>query len=166
MKEKKGFTLAELIVFLALLGVVLAIGYRLFFLGQNTFTRGSDRFELQSEMRSAGDFLLDELRNAVEVEILDAPTDEADYHYIYLDGSRIVHKYNGSTKVITLPIIRDEDLFTLKKDSGNKNFLGIRMTGIRNGNTYDLSTEVFLKNIANLDPDSGKVIKYKKPSDQ
>jgi len=163
MKGKKGFTAAELIVFLALLGVMLAIGYRLLFFAQNTFARGGDRFQLQSEMRSAGDFLLDELRNAVEVEILDAPTNESGYHYIYIEGSKIIHKYNGSTKSLTSPILRDEELFVLKKDSGNRNFLGIHMTGIRNGNTYDLSTEGFLKNIANLDPDSGKVIKYKKP---
>lgn len=36
------------------------------------------------------------------------------------------------------------------------------MTGTLNGNTYNLSTEILLKNVVNKSPQSGKVIKYKK----
>lgn len=165
--RKQGFTLAELIVFLALLGVVLAIGYRLLFFGQNTFAMGSDQFQVQSELRTAGDFMINELRNAEEIDIINAAdlpaSPDHNYRYIYLEGSKIIHQHDGNVRELTGAIVQDQDIFEIRKDSGNRNFLSIRMTGMLNGHSYDLSTEILLKNVVNKDPKAGKAIKYKKP---
>ena len=161
--RKKGFTLVELIIFLALLGVVLAIGYRIFFFGQRAFAVGSDQFQLQSEIRKAGDFIIDEVRNATEIDIINTPFfAQTGYGYIYLHDSKIVYEYSGGTRDITDSLLKDEDVFSIRKDSDNRNYLCIDMTGTLNGNTYNLSTEILLKNVVNKSPQSGKVIKYKK----
>ena len=161
--RKKAFTLIELIIFLALLGVVLAIGYRLFFFGQRAFAVGSDQFQLQSEIRKAGDFIIDEVRNATEIDIINTPFfAQTGYGYIYLHDSKIVYEYSGGTRDITDSLLKDEDVFSIRKDSDNRNFLCIDMTGTLNGNSYNLSTEILLKNVVNKSPQSGKVIKYKK----
>ena len=162
MYRKKGFTLVELIIFLALLGVVLAIGYRIFFFGQRAFAVGSDQFQLQSEIRKAGDFIIDEVRNATEIDIINTPFfAQTGYGYIYLHDSKIVYEYSGGTRDITDSLLKDEDVFSIR-NSGNRNFLCIDMTGTLNGNSYNLSTEILLKNVVNKSPQSGKVIKYKK----
>lgn len=161
--RKKGFTLVELIIFLALLGVVLTIGYRIFFSGQNTYAMGSDQYQLQSEIRKAGDFIIDEVRNATEIDIINTPFfPQTGYGYIYLHDSKIVYEYSGGTRNITDSLVKDENVFSIRKDPDNRNFLCIDMTGTLNGNTYNLSTEILLKNVVNKSPQSGKVIKYKK----
>lgn len=163
MYRKNGFTLVELIIFLALLGVVLTIGYRIFFSGQNTYAMGSDQYQLQSEIRKAGDFIIDEVRNATEIDIINTPFfAQTGYGYIYLHDSKIIHEYSGGTRNITDSLVKDEDVFSIRKDSDNRNYLCIDMTGTLNGNTYNLSTEILLKNVVNKSPQSGKVIKYKK----
>lgn len=164
VNRKQGFTIIELVIFLTLLVLVLAIGYRILFFGQDTFALASDQYQLQSELRKAGDFILDEVRNATEIDIIPAPfTAQAGYGYIYLEDSKIVHRYDGSIQDITDPVLKDEDVFEIRKDSSDRNFLCLHMTGTVHEHTYTLSTEVLLKNVVNKSPQFGKVIRYIKP---
>lgn len=106
--------------------MVLAIGYRIFFFGQRAFAVGSDQFQLQSEIRKAGDFIIDEVRNATEIDIISATfTVQTGYGYIYLHDSKIIHEYSGSTRDITDSLVKDEDVFSIRKDSDNRNFYAL-----------------------------------------
>lgn len=165
--RKKGFTFIELLICLALVGLVLAICNRLFYIGQDAFSTGNDLFRLQTELRKAGDTLMDEIRYATEIDVLPSkPVSFASgYRYIYIEDSKLFRYYAGGAEAVTEPVIKDEDIFTIKKHPDNRNFLLINLTGTLNGNTYNLRTEVLLKNVSNLDPVTGKVLKYKMPFD-
>lgn len=162
--HRKGFTIVELIIVLTLLGIVLGVGYNLFFYGENTFRKGSNKYQLQSDVRLASDFISEEIRNAVEVDIISLPiTAQTGYHYIYLDGSIIKYLYNGNTENKTTAIMNNQAIFSIRKDSSNKNFLKITLKGKLDGQEYDLETEIYLSNISNKAATSGKAIRYKKP---
>jgi len=162
--HRKGFTIVELIIVLALLGIVLGVGYNLFFYGENTFRTGSSKYQLQSDVRLVSDFISEEIRNAVELDIVSLPiTAQTGYHYIYLDGATIKYQFNGKTENKTNAIMNDQAIFAIKKDANNKNFLKITLKGKLNGQEYDLATEIFLSNISNKAAASGKAIRYKKP---
>lgn len=162
MNVRKGFTLVELVIFLVLLGIVLAIIFRVFYVGHNAFAAGSTQFQLQSDLRKAGDFITDELRYAEEIDIADSPDDDG-YCYIFLEDSRIKYQYKDDIRDITDPIITNDNIFEIKRDSNGRNFLSINITGAMQGKSYNITTEVLLKNVSNLEPEAGKVIKYKKP---
>lgn len=165
MKNRNGFTFIELIVFLALLGIVLAIVFRIFFLGQVAFDAGSAQYQLQSDLRDAGDFIMDELRNATEVIIMDTPPSSVknrEYSYIYLKDSKLTYEFDEVKIDLTEPVIDDTEIFRIRKDADGRNFLSINLNGKVNDNTYNLATEILLKNVGNLETSSGRAIKYNK----
>lgn len=162
--RKNGFTLAELIIFLALLGIVLSIGYNLFFYGQRTFSSGSEKYQVQSDIRLVSDFISAEVRNATEMDIITIPfTEQAGYNYIYLQDSKIKHRYNGTITEKSQGIMNDQIIFNLIKDSNDKNFLKISLKATVNTEVYTVNTDIFLNNISGKTAVSGKAIRYKKP---
>lgn len=96
-KIENGFTLVELLVVLAIVVVVLSIGYRLLFFGQDTFSKGEDRYSVQESAQLASDLITRELRFANKVIILpDIPSRfDTDKRYFYLDDSGVLKHYLG-----------------------------------------------------------------------
>ena len=84
---KSGFTLIELIVTIAILGIVLTMAYSMGDFGRNSFNNGSAKAEIQSNTRFAANYITKELRYSSNVKILaDLPaTKEKNYKYIYVD---------------------------------------------------------------------------------
>jgi prepilin-type N-terminal cleavage/methylation domain-containing protein len=95
--NKKGITLIELIIVLAIMGLVLPFVVQFFLLGTNIFARGESQTRAQQNARMATMYITTELRNAKSVMIINSidPSDtsslDPDYNYIFVDGSTIKH---------------------------------------------------------------------------
>jgi prepilin-type N-terminal cleavage/methylation domain-containing protein len=84
-----GFTLLEVLLALAILGVVLAAGFSIYSLGHNTYNRAEVQSDLQHDTLKVSQFITQALHNATEVQILSSASDvpavvNDDYKYIYL----------------------------------------------------------------------------------
>lgn len=162
--KKAGFTLIEFMVYLVLFGMVLALGYRIFFYGNNTFVMSSNKFQLTSDLRLATDFITSETRNATELDVISLPfIAQSDYYYIYMEDSKIIFEFNGNKNEKTGSIIVDQNIFEITKDANNRNYMGINLCGMLDGKSYESSTSILLNNIINKNSQTGKAIKYKKP---
>jgi prepilin-type N-terminal cleavage/methylation domain-containing protein len=72
--NKKGITLVELVIALAILGIVLTIGYNLFFAGIKSYGRQLDNADNQARARQVIRQLTREIRRADQIDIIDDST--------------------------------------------------------------------------------------------
>ncbi|MDM8535023.1 prepilin-type N-terminal cleavage/methylation domain-containing protein, partial [Clostridiaceae bacterium HSG29] len=97
--NNKGFTLIELIIVIALTGIVMVLATNSLFFSSNTFHSTSDQQSIQSDSRIITTFIENEISYASSIEILEnAPgTFDDTKKYIYLDeiNKKIMYK-NGS----------------------------------------------------------------------
>jgi prepilin-type N-terminal cleavage/methylation domain-containing protein len=70
MKNKKGFTLVELIIILAIIGIVINAVFSMNIFGINSFIRGSDRYDLISRTNLVSEYITKYIRYAYEIEVL------------------------------------------------------------------------------------------------
>lgn len=68
-ESQSGYSLVELLIVLALVGLVLSLGFSVYALGAKMYSRGSDKATLQQEERYLMEFLPRELRFAYGVEL-------------------------------------------------------------------------------------------------
>ncbi len=73
--NQRGFTLAELLVAVAVMGLVMAGVFVIQQQGQQAYLLGSSRVETQQNARVALDLMTRELRSATSVVTLGSPTD-------------------------------------------------------------------------------------------
>lgn len=71
LKEQDGITLIELVVTLAIVTVAVGAILLIFVSGMNIFSSGSSHYDIQGNARLASQYITEELRYAVEIEILD-----------------------------------------------------------------------------------------------
>ena len=62
VKKIKGLTLIELVIFMALIGLVLQLVYTLFCMGNNSFVINTNKGVAQQEVRLLGDIIDSELK--------------------------------------------------------------------------------------------------------
>jgi prepilin-type N-terminal cleavage/methylation domain-containing protein len=91
--RKKGITLVELIVVIALLGIVITIAGQFFTFNLNIFNKGNDLANVQFDVRMASDFLTTELRNVMAISDVD------------FSGSLIVNTTNIKTKYPSVNLV-------------------------------------------------------------
>jgi prepilin-type N-terminal cleavage/methylation domain-containing protein len=104
MKQKwrcnnKGLTLIELIIVLALMGLVLTGAYALFFIGNTIFSHGESQYGLQSEARLAIESMTNEIRYATHIRLAENTEDPSPYEtLLYYDtGTNTITKKFGET---------------------------------------------------------------------
>lgn len=150
LAKQSGFTLIELVVTLAILGIVIVTIYSINQFGLRTFAQSSDRAENQFEVRMPADFIAKKVRYANNVEILDAvPTSTpTGAHEIFLDSGQLKYREYGSDSVIIGTQGVSNYSFNIQKKSGTDNMLQyvIGKTGTSN---YDLVTDVIVLNVGN-----------------
>lgn len=169
--NQSGLTLAELTVTLGLLGVVLAAGYTFYSFGLNLFTSGEMRSEVQQAVRMSGDFIADEIRNAIELEVFNAGDSakftDTSFYYIYQDGAAIRYRkpgqdsgsalFNGIYGNLTFQL-------AFNKTTGNLITYSIQARNSRQA-SYSVNTGILLLNIETVSGlNSGQAIRFKKPS--
>jgi prepilin-type N-terminal cleavage/methylation domain-containing protein len=95
MRRKKGLTLVEVMVTLAILGIVMSVLFSFLIFGNRTFNKDMTQYDIQSNTRLASDGLSDLLQYAVELELVDPPVsaiaDDNLYNFIYFENNKIIH---------------------------------------------------------------------------
>lgn len=102
MKTKRqGFTLLELVLVVALVGVVTAVSYSILFAGEKSFEVGVDKGQAQADQRILREFLVKELRYA---------------SYLKKDpNDNLIKKSYDTYYSLELVPIKDDGLYNLKK---------------------------------------------------
>ncbi len=92
--SQRGFTLAELLVVMAVIGIVMAGVFVLQRGGQQAYLLGSNRVETQQNARVALDLMIRELRSATAITTI---TSTPDITFVDQNGQTIRYAFSGST---------------------------------------------------------------------
>ncbi len=112
-KRQDGLSLVELVIVLALLGIVLALGYMYLDFGAQAFDRGEEKTIAQKALRFTSNFLTSELRFAKEVEINPGEGFEEGYRYVYLENDNIIFRDEEGSERLLADAGADEMPFSI-----------------------------------------------------
>jgi prepilin-type N-terminal cleavage/methylation domain-containing protein len=94
LRDQRGFTLAELLVVTAIIGMVMAGIFTLQLQGQQVYLYGSNRVETQQNARVALDLMTRDLRSAQSVTTI---ASAQDITFVDENGNSVRYKLSGST---------------------------------------------------------------------
>lgn len=151
--KRKGVTLIELVVVIALIGIVISVVFSMFFFGRNTFSRGENQYDLQTEGRFAIESLSQDLRFVREIEIVDdfsvaSPDPYETMLYYDSANNQIVKSFAGITTVYELNTSSVSPL-VFKKSSSNR--LHYMLTGEDSGQNFTVQSDITLLNVSDID---------------
>jgi prepilin-type N-terminal cleavage/methylation domain-containing protein len=161
IRNKRGLSLIELVIALALLSTVLAVGYSFYFFGTNAFASGESRSNMQRDLRQVSDMVTRNIRNASNINVVNSVTNDT-YQYIYLSNKAIMHRQSdGNVRTLTDPHVETLS-FTLVRLSNGENYLHFTMesTATVNNQDYDITSNVALNNIRGHLGATGKVLRF------
>lgn len=148
MKSKRGVTLIELIVSMAIVVVVFAMSFVMNLFGTRTFVMGRTEYDVQVDTRMLANYLSDEVRNATSVYLV-TPTNASDYKRIYLDTSDQTVKVtaNGNTVLKTGPIFMEANDFSLSLVKENDQYyLSYHLFGRDDDQSQLVESRILLNN--------------------
>ncbi|MGI6142068.1 MAG: immunoglobulin-like domain-containing protein [Caldicoprobacterales bacterium] len=171
IRRKKGITLVELVIAMAIFGLVLSIAFSLYFFAIKTFASGGNQSNVQSEIRLAADYMTKELRNAYKIEILTSLPSPMDpeKRYFYVEDNKIKHFFEGVEKDVLHFSSPDfiPNLTFRKNTIDPEKVLSYSIFGTYKGNDFDIVSEVYPVNSVNSDdivgPSSGIAVAYSSP---
>jgi len=144
VSNKAGFTLIELIVVIAIMGIATSAIFSMNLFGYKTFAFGQNIAQKQFETRMAADFITKQLRYASSVTFLTSiPTPTAGTYDIYLNGGSIVFNNNGVKT--TPPGLNNVSDFTLTFPTATNNVLNYTVGKTVNTN-YNITSQVTVLN--------------------
>lgn len=129
-KNKSGFTLMELVIVIAILGIVLSIASTYFSFGTKIFSKGGNRADVQASARLASIQISEELRTAKTAELLTTkpslPISSGDkFNYIYIDGNKIMYRdYNN----VIRELFHSDDVYDLSLIFSKEGRTGVNFT--------------------------------------
>ena len=100
-RDQRGFTLAELLVVTAIIGMVMAGIFTLQLQGQQVYLYGSNRVETQQNVRVALDLMTRDLRSAQSITTI---ASAQDITFVDENGDPIRYNLSGTTLNRTDPI--------------------------------------------------------------
>ncbi len=155
-KNESGLGLVELLIVIALLGLVLAIGYNFFFFGYRVYERGETLSIIQNNSRMAATEITRTVRNSTEIGVYDDLTGvDNSESIIYLDNSSrtIKHKVDDDVVFSTEPYVNNLQFKLI--ETNNRYILDIVINAEKDGRQHELVTKVLLNNIEASDIDDG-----------
>ncbi len=151
IKNNKALTLIEIIVTMAILGIIIAFVFSFQSFETKIFNRTVTKSDLQSDVRTAADYIVSELRNATEIS-LSTPANPSNYSRIYISSNQIaVNKTDGSNAFRTEAVIAEsDDLSFLVAPSGASYMLSFSIKATKDGQDYQTTGSVVLNNIREI----------------
>ncbi len=102
--NNRGITLIEMLLTLAMLSMVLMVGFSIHHFGSNAFHMGEERAQVRFNVRMAADFITQELRYATHVKVLASVPSESsfddEYRYIYVQDGLFKYRTAGGSAVL------------------------------------------------------------------
>lgn len=173
LDNNKGFTLIEILVAIAILGVVSAAILGFLVNSFDFFNQASDKVEVQRDLRPVSKYITTQIRNSTDVSIYNSVADanfskekSKTYNYIYLNTQgKIIHLKNSPPD--SFPVETEISLnagyeYSLNFQRGQNG--KIIHYKIKNKNKdYVVESNIFLQNAEKDIPEesSGSVIEYK-----
>ncbi|QSX08651.1 prepilin-type N-terminal cleavage/methylation domain-containing protein [Alkalibacter rhizosphaerae] len=144
-ENRKGLTLVELVITLAIAILILGAIFSFFFFNNSLYNKGTALSQVQFDVRMASQYVTKELRNVDEISTTDNALADS------MDLTSLSAKYplvNG----ISFEIV----------NSGTHYMVSYTIQGsdASGENNYQIDTNVLLNNITNTTPGSGSVIYY------
>ncbi len=146
--DQSGFTLIELIVAIAILGLVLTISFNFFSFSLRTFNKTELRADLNNNLELATRYITTRVRKADYVHLYPSPSDmetlvEGD-NYLFLDNGYLRH-VSFDNSINKFQPIFTELIFT-RNDPG-KNLLTFNITAELKDKSKTFDSKVFLQNL-------------------
>jgi prepilin-type N-terminal cleavage/methylation domain-containing protein len=163
---KSGFTLIELIVTIAILGIVLTMAYSMGAFANISFNNGSAKSHIQSNIRLMSNYITKEIRYSSDVTILKTMPDDEDIKpnkkYIYIDNEMLMQYANGkATKIFE--DTSSNIVTTLKFEIQDSKTVNFNIQETLKNQTFQLGSTILLLNIGNhilVDGIKGAVVAY------
>lgn len=181
--SQKGITLLELVVSLAILGIVLAVGYSFFGFGADSHSRGEQKAIAHQNVRLVVHYIDRQLRYATLVEVLEdadgipEPEDiDADSreNYLFIDEQhRIIHRDHEGDRTLPSPALAEGTAFSLEFESRGVEKAEGKVLYYRVGDAatgYSIESQVHPENlgVSTIETPSGGntgiAIRYRQPS--
>lgn len=173
IKREKGFTLIEILLALALIGIVSALFFSIFVSGNRFLHEGEARLNLQREISFIGGVFTRELKNSNQILVAEAINEEYDEQFqgrINLaadEGMVIIHFPDGRKRNYGGDI--SETSFEMQGvEEGRTESLHFQIVAedSRNGFILELQSEILLNNNPPYSGDNepGTVLYYNLPS--
>jgi len=166
-KTYKGLTLVELIVVIALIGVVITVASSIMLFGQKTANLSEETAMKQFDVRQPIKGFSNQIRYASDLEILDSDplSYEGGYSYIiYDDATKTIKYIEDSVEMAITGLTTISDL-TFSVSKNNVNLKQISFTfGKVDTTQYDLTTSLIINNLSDtgvIGVSSGIGVKYK-----
>jgi len=164
ISETKGLTLMEILITLALLGIILVPIFSFYFFGTNTYEAAEKKSNIQNDVLLAAEFITKQLRTVIDIFLDQTPNQHKDLYNgsIGLKDGCIEYYYNDKSKLITNSNIVQLS-FTLKRKS---NILEFHIMGGEGEDQYRIDSKVTLLNLKTLPEQdySGTWVHYYNPS--
>ena len=166
MKNKlwnnKGLTLIELIITIALLGIIISFMFTFFQFNYSTFFRSNRQYNVQTSLNNCARLIEEELRFADAIKIHLNKVDFCETkNYIYLDDSIIKIKTMGNESkslMVENIIIADKPCFQL---DGNLLTFQIKGQSPKNKEEFIIKSTIELLNFKNTANEiEGSIIEY------
>lgn len=142
----KGFTLIEVILTLAIVGIVIAGAFSMLSFGNKAVSIGEKQYDVQNGVRVASDIITDELRFAKEIEIVNPATIPNpvtdDNRYILLNGAQAVECRSKDGSRYTAFGLTAGLSFKKVGAAGNEKIINFYIMGKDNEQDFEISTEV------------------------
>jgi prepilin-type N-terminal cleavage/methylation domain-containing protein len=155
--DRRGLSLVELLIVLALLGMIIGLGHMFFSFGTRTFNVGEAQSNVQQNVRVASNYITRELRYAFDVQIIDdtfpIPENVSDaFNYIFInDESALEHRSKDGSIILfgdgSSGAALDSLIFAISDDNDYMLDYSINASSKKPVRTYPLSTEVYLENL-------------------
>lgn len=146
LDNRKGITLVELLITIAIFSLVISIIFSMNIFGIRSFALSRDSADSQFEVRMPTDFIAKKIRYANSIKILSTipTTPTPNSHQIYLENGEIIYKDAGSDSLIIGTSNVDDYTLLFEKTSNNM----VSYTIGKSGTTkFNLKTEVIGLNL-------------------
>ncbi len=136
INNKKGVTLIELIIVIAILSIVIIMGYSVYFFGIKNFTTQTSSLNNQSNVRYAVSLISKEIRKAHTVE--------TSSNELEIDGTVKYKLENNAIMEYGNELVIDIASFKVEK-VGNRVILEITSIPNQNGNAVTFSSKIYIR---------------------